>query len=168
MPKIIAPEYLARSGTEHGEQAAVFCWAAQNRAQYPELVWMYAIPNGGGRSMAQGAALKAEGVKAGVADICLPVVRMHSRGNCPGLYIEMKRSKGIPSDITKEQVAFAVFVIRQGYVWIPCFGWEQAKHSIISYLSGCAYTHSDHQHKVLKQVWEIANAQDSQVSTTSH
>lgn len=165
----ITPEYLARSGTEHGEQSAVFCWAATQRVQYPELQWMFAIPNGGGRTAAQGGQLKAEGVKGGVADVCLPVVRSSANGSfCPGLYIEMKKLKGVPSDVSKDQLAFGVFVIRQGYVWIPCFGWQQARDAIMSYLSGSAFAYSAHQHSVMKQVWEIANAQNSQVSTASH
>lgn len=160
----ISPEYLARSGTEHGEQAALFCWAASERVQYPQLRWMFAIPNGGGRSMQQGAALKAEGVKGGVADVCLPVVIQYS----PGLYIEMKRRTGVPSDVSKDQIDFAAFVVRQGYCWIPCFGWEQARAAVVTYLNAGEFQYDARQFKVLQHVQELVNAQNSQISTASH
>ena len=34
---MITPEQLAKSGTEHGHQAALFCWIALNIDRYPEL-----------------------------------------------------------------------------------------------------------------------------------
>lgn len=132
MPKQITPEYLARSGTEHGEQMAVFCWASLNRERFPVLRWMFAIPNGGGRGMAQGAAFKAEGVKAGVSDICLPVP---NREGSNGLFIEMKRADGKQGDVKKEQTDFIVFVRSQGYRAEVAFGWQQAVKIIEEYLT---------------------------------
>lgn len=128
----ITPESLAKSGTEHGEQMALFCWAQINRELYPVLKWMFAIPNGGGRSAAQGAMLKAEGVKGGVSDVCLPVQR---RGYA-GLYIEMKKAKGVPSDVKPEQKEFMGFVKEQGYFADVAFGWTQAVQILEWYLHG--------------------------------
>lgn len=174
---MITPEYLAKCGSEHGEQSAVFCWAvkamwqgfdrANVMANYltpppqgftgvpmvPELKWMHAIPNGGGRSARQGAALKDEGVKGGVADVCLPV----PRGAYHGLYIEMKKTKGVPSDVSKDQIDFARFVTRQGYVWMVCFGWQQATKLIQTYLEDKPLLWADltpHQAKVMQKVRE--------------
>jgi len=157
---VLTPEYLARSGTEHGEQAALFCWA--NKAMWfgfavaddprsyergalvwsgepvlPVLKWLFAIPNGGGRSAAQGGMLKAEGVKPGVSDICLPVVQYGENGHprFTGLYIEMKRAKGVTSDVKPEQEEFIKFVREQGYRAEVCFGWRQAADIIKEYLS---------------------------------
>lgn len=127
---MISPEYLARSGSEHGEQCAVFCWAALNRQQFPLLKWMFAIPNGGGRTAAQGAQLKAEGVKKGVSDILLPV---RSR-EYAGLFIEMKRTKGVPSDLKTEQADFLIFVRTQGYYSRVAYGWLDAVAIIAWYL----------------------------------
>jgi hypothetical protein len=59
----------------------------------------YAVPNGGYRNIYVARKLKAEGVKAGVADLCLPAAR---RGY-HGLYLEMKSEEGVA---TKEQKAF--------------------------------------------------------------
>jgi hypothetical protein len=170
----MSPDYLAKSGTEHAEQVAVFAWSKRAMWQgfaaanimltytqpmteftgvraVPELEWMHAIPNGGGRSARQGADLKAEGVRGGVADICLPV----SRNGAHGLYIEMKKANGVPSDVSKDQTDFARFVTSQGYAWVVCFGWQQATKLLQTYLEGKALVWTDlspHQVKVLQKV----------------
>lgn len=161
MPTIITPEYLARTGSEHAEQMALFCWANMacrrgfaaaydplSYGSYGQTVedrmnmdftahsvtvlrWLYAIPNGGGRSPREGLALKAEGVKPGVSDVCLPVMR----NGYAGLYIEMKRRNGVPSDVKREQKEFLEFVTAQGYFAKPAFGWIQAADIIRWYLT---------------------------------
>ena len=67
---------MARArNSEHAEQVALFKWAEFAAARWPELTLMHAIPNGGHRNKITAARLKAEGVRAGVPDICLPVAR---------------------------------------------------------------------------------------------
>ena len=61
--------------TEHIEQALLFKWATFSSGKYPELEYMFAIPNGGYRHYRTAADLKSEGVKSGVPDIMLPVAR---------------------------------------------------------------------------------------------
>ena len=75
---------------EGAEQRALFAWAKLNERSHPELALLHAIPNGGKRNPREAANLKAQGVKAGVPDICLPV----PRGGCASLYIELKRRQG--------------------------------------------------------------------------
>jgi hypothetical protein len=128
--KGLTPEDIAKSGTEHGEQAALFFWAVFNRKKWPVLQWLYAIPNGGGRSPVEGSRLKAEGVKKGVSDICLPVPKQGYNG----LYIEMKRKDGTIKDVKPEQAEFLEFVQSQGYYGCVCFGWEQASKTLEWYL----------------------------------
>lgn len=136
---MITPDQLTKSGTEHGEQMALFCWAAMSEQQrlYPELKWMYAIPNAGARGNKVAATqLVAEGVKSGVADICLPVrVQRDSFIYC-GLYIEMKRKDGRMSDLSQKQQEFGMFVNLQGYEWRVAFGWANARDYILQYLNG--------------------------------
>ena len=137
MSKPPNPASFAKNGSEHGEQVAVIVWADQQRARWPELAWLHAIPNGGtrgsdkaadGSSMAarRGAELKAEGVKPGVCDLMLPV----ARGPYHGLYIEMKKVFNINKDAidyaSPEQLKFIEFVKKQGYAAGVCQGWEQA------------------------------------------
>ena len=74
--------------SEHTE-AVVFMRAVRGaEAQWPELRWLFAVPNGGWRAKRTAAAMKAEGAKPGVPDYLLPV----ARGGFSGLAIELKRS----------------------------------------------------------------------------
>lgn len=135
----LTPADIAKSGTEHGEQAALFFWAAMHMKRWPVLKWLYAIPNGGGRSPVEGARLKAEGVKKGVSDVCLPVPMWKgqvspSKIHYCGIYIEMKRKNGTPADVKPEQGEFLEFVQSQGYYGCVCFGWEQAAKTLEWYL----------------------------------
>ncbi|URA06941.1 VRR-NUC domain containing protein [Xanthomonas phage Pfeifenkraut] len=131
----MTPDQLAKSGTESGHQRAVFAWAALNMSRYPELKWLHHIPNGGARGddaktrAIRGNALKAEGVKVGVADLFLPV----KRGEFSGLYIEMKKPGKI-KNTSKEQDEFGEFVKAQGFGWIVCDNWESAVKVLQEYL----------------------------------
>ena len=91
---MITPEQLAACGSESGHQKALFCWAALNIATYPQLKWLYAVPNGFFSTPGQKAKMKAEGLRDGVPDVVLarPIKWPddHLIRYC-GLYIEMKR-----------------------------------------------------------------------------
>lgn len=57
------------------------------RWKHPDhALLLFAVPNGGGRSKAEAAIMKAEGVTAGVADLIL----LEARGGWGALCIEMK------------------------------------------------------------------------------
>ncbi len=115
--------------TESAEQQTLFTWAEYNRAKYPELRWMYHIPNEGKRSFQRGAQMRREGLKPGVPDVCLPV----ARGNYSALYIEMKRIRG--GRLTAEQKEWADGLRRCGNLVMRCNGWEQAARVIEQYLT---------------------------------
>lgn len=130
----IDPASLAKNGTEHGHQVALFCWCSLNQAQYPELMDMFAIPNGGERNIIVAANLKAEGVKSSVPDIFLP----YARANCHGLFIELKR----PADPSKkagkasaEQTKTIARLRELGYGACVCVGWQAARDVLIQYLT---------------------------------
>lgn len=114
--------------SEHEHQKTLFKWAGLNAKSHPELSLMFAIPNGGQRHMLVAAKLKAEGVKAGVPDICLPVPneKYHS------LYIELKAEKGRTSKIQDEWLSA---LQEQGHKAVVCHGWDAARQAIESYLS---------------------------------
>lgn len=141
----ITPEQLAKSGTEHGHQAALFCYAATSGIF--ELKWLFAIPNGFYGSAAQKGKMKAEGLRSGVADICLPVNRDwqedydDTAGNSlvhyNGLFIEMKHAKYKThknGGLSDEQIEFSNFIIRQGYRFEVCYSWIEARDAILRYL----------------------------------
>lgn len=131
------PSDLAKSGSEDGEQKALFIWAQLNIQKYPQLKWMHHIPNGGSRHIAEAGKLKAMGVKRGVADICLPVAIYHFKewgGEIKycGLYIELKKKIG--GKLSIEQSEFGHFVSGQGYKYHVGYGWEDARDKIVEYL----------------------------------
>lgn len=116
--------------SEHQEQVCLFQWAEIQKEKYPELEWMFAIPNGGSRNKREGALLKAEGVKAGVSDIFLPVARCGFHG----LFLEMKKEQqGIAS---KLQIDFQKFSLEQGYLAVVCHGARKASLILDAYMQG--------------------------------
>jgi hypothetical protein len=114
--------------TEAQEQEALFRWAAYNRGRFPALELLYHIPNGGGRNLIEAAHLKAQGVKPGVPDICLPVPSVRYTA----LYIELKRRKGgVVSDAQRGWIAA---LNRVGCRAVVCHGWDEAREEIERYL----------------------------------
>ena len=114
--------------TEAQEQRDLFRWAAYQRGIYPELQLMYHIPNEGKRTTYTGARMKAEGLRPGVPDICLPV----ARGPYHALYIEMKRTKH--ARVSEAQQGWLAALTRAGNRAVVCHGWEAASHEILAYL----------------------------------
>lgn len=124
---------LARTSaapTEAQEQESLFRWAAYNRVKYPELELMYHVPNGGGRNLIEAAHLKAQGVKPGVPDICLPVPNI----KYTALYIELKRRKG--GKVSDAQRGWITALNRVGCRAVVCHGWDEAREEIERYLGG--------------------------------
>lgn len=118
--------------SESVEQQCLFRWAAYQTGKYAELCMLHHIPNGGKRSKSEAIRFKAEGVKPGLPDICLPV----ARGGYHGLYIELKRRKG--GTVSGEQQGWIKALTREGYRATVCKGWEEAAAEIVSYLDGKA------------------------------
>lgn len=81
----VQPKKRQQFHEEHEIQTGCVKWF---RLQYPKYAKMlYAIPNGSYKSRAAAGMMKAEGLTAGVADLCLAV----PRGCYGALYIEMKQ-----------------------------------------------------------------------------
>lgn len=116
--------------TEAQEQMTLFHGLKCKAENIPKLKLLYHVPNGGSRHKAEAGRLRAEGVKAGVPDLCLPV----ARGGFHGLYIELKRRRGgRASDL---QITWMEELMRQGYCVALCEGWERAADTIMQYLGG--------------------------------
>lgn len=113
--------------TEHQEQCTVFQWARLMAGKHPELDMLFAIPNGGARHVVVGRKLKAEGVRAGVPDICLPV----PRDPYNGLFIELKTESGRATSLQTEWLD----KLRQnGFCATVCRGADDAIGMIRAYL----------------------------------
>ena len=113
--------------SEHAQQVALFAWAAYAQAEYPELELLFAIPNGGHRHKATAGRLRAEGVKRGVPDVCLPI----PRGNYAGLWIEMKYGRNKP---TADQERWIEALRAAGHRVEVCYEWTEARDVIEEYL----------------------------------
>lgn len=113
--------------TESQLQILLFDWCHMNRQKYPELQLMFHIPNGGYRNINTAKRLKAEGVKAGVPDICLPI----AKGNYHGLYLELKTDKG---RLSKEQEIWLSDLKSEGYLAEVAYGFDEAVKVIKGYL----------------------------------
>lgn len=144
MGKIITPEQVAASGTEHGHQAAIFQWIALVGCKvHPELRLLFAVPNGGDRRASVAASMKAEGVKSGIPDMILPVPmaseidKLYERSGCHGLYLELKRpglEKRKNGDRSDNQVQWHKDLRKQGYAVATAYGWQAAAWVLHLYL----------------------------------
>lgn len=106
--------------TEHEVQREFVKWFRQTLP----TIRIFAIPNGGSRSKAQGARLKVEGVSRGVPDLF-----------CPELYlwIEMKREKG--GVVSPEQRDWLSYLGDIGYAVLVCRGLDDAKEQVLNFLT---------------------------------
>lgn len=157
--------YAAKTRNEYAEQVALFMWAnmaanfglqaasdpesytTKGKAIYwrslearPEITVLnrlFAIKNAGHGDAIRGAMSKAEGVKAGVPDIMLPVPRAGYVGGGYGLYIELKRLKsqrGAAGSTSQVQDDWREYLTQAGYAVEVCHGWEAARDAILRYL----------------------------------
>lgn len=122
-----------RRDEEHNEQVVFFNRVramAENDKRYAMAARRtHAIPNGGGRSKAEGGRLKAEGVTAGVSDVFVayPVGQWH------GLYIEMKSLTGRPSREQKDWIRDSTEL---GYFAVCARGADEAWEVWQAYVAG--------------------------------
>ena len=109
---------LNNTPTEHFEQCELVAWFRKSYSG----VRIFAIPNGGHRSIAAAGRLKVEGVSSGVPDLFVPAWR---------LWIEMKRIKG--GSVSAEQKDWIAYLESVGYCAKVCKGAEDAKRQIIEF-----------------------------------
>ena len=123
-----------RSEREHREQVAFFTWAGYARAEHAELDLLFAVPNGGHRHSTVAAKLRAEGVRAGVPDVCLPVARRGADGRrYNALWIEMKVPGG---RLAPAQRRWRSLLERHGGAYRVCRSWVEAREVTLAYLKG--------------------------------
>lgn len=113
---------------EGQEQASLMREVALRYPAAAKLI--YHVPNGGHRVKAVAAKLKAQGVKAGVPDLVLPM----ARGGHFGLYIEFKAKPPFDAAVSPSQDAYLQALLDQGYLAIVCRGSIDAIEAIRAYL----------------------------------
>lgn len=119
-------KYAMRS--EDTEQINVVSWANWNMNRYPELRWLFHVPNGGSRNKQEAVKFKQMGVKAGVSDLCLP----YPKGVYCGLFIEMKYGNNRQQDTQKE---FLAAMAAAGHFVATCYSAEEAIDVLEKYLT---------------------------------
>jgi hypothetical protein len=117
-----------RKRSEATEQEHVVSWCFHREGMYPDLKWIHHCPNGGSRQKKEAARLKAQGVKAGVPDLHLPI----PKGAYAGLYIEMKYNTGTVEDEQKEWIKA---MKAAGHYACVCYGYDYAVKVIEEYVS---------------------------------
>ena len=106
--------------SEHFEQREFVRWFRQTH----KGVRIFAIPNGGQRSLAAAARLKVEGVSAGVPDLFVPEWK---------LWVEMKRVQG--GVVSAAQKDWIKYLEKVGYCAKVCNGADDAKAQITAFFN---------------------------------
>lgn len=118
---------------ERDEQAALMQHAAIRARADDRWGLLFAIPNGkAASSIREAVNAKRTGLKRGVPDLFLPV----AASGLHGLFVELKRTNGTPSDLTPEQCAWLTRLHQQGYRAVVAYGWVRAVEEIDWYLAG--------------------------------
>lgn len=114
--------------SESEEQRVLMEWTEWLAPRVPELGYLFHIPNGGLRNKATAARMRAEGVKAGVPDLFLPVARQGFHG----LFIEMKRREG--GRVSTAQAEWIFWLSQMGYACRVARGADEAMNILREYL----------------------------------
>ena len=101
--------------TEHSLQVQVLDYLYYKAKR--DIYW-FAVTNAGERSLRMGARMKAEGMRAGVADLCI----MMPGGRCA--WLEMKTAKGRQSIAQK---GFQAWCARLGHPYVLARSLEEAE-----------------------------------------
>jgi len=107
----------------------IFKWIQFNSARYRGLDLAYATASG--LKMSIGALMKAHKagiIKKGLPDIVIPV----AKGGYHGLYIELKKEKGITSPAQKE---FIKRLCEEGYLAKSIQGYQDTINAIEGYFN---------------------------------
>lgn len=99
---------------EHNHQAAYFRILKLNERRFPELAFIFAVPNAAKRSPQLGMWMVKEGLVAGVPDIIIPMAR---RGY-HGAFLETKFGN---NKMSPAQIKFRDFLSKENYFVLACY-----------------------------------------------
>jgi hypothetical protein len=112
--------------TEHAEQCGFVTWF---RARYPDVL-IFAVPNGGKRTIGVAKKMKDEGVVSGIPDLFVPQWK---------LWIEMKRERG--GVVSQAQWRIIDALTQSGYAVIIGKGARDASAKVIEFAKRNKYEH---------------------------
>ena len=95
---------------------------------YPNIL-IFSIPNGANTTAINRVNLVKEGLLTGVPDLFIA----HHNNDYHGLFIEMKREKGVVSPSQKKVMEQ---LTKNGYQCVVCKSVEESKEAIMKYLHG--------------------------------
>lgn len=110
---------------EHEIQVSCIKWFRLQYRQYEKI--LFAIPNGAYKSKAAAGMMKAEGLTAGVADLCLAL----PRGRYGALYIEMKQKGNYQQANQKE---WEKECLKAGNLYVVCRSIEEFMKAVNEYM----------------------------------
>lgn len=113
-----------------------------HQEEYPDLAWVFAVPNGGKRNLFVARKMKAEGQKKGVPDVWLPV-KKHTYS---GLVIELKYGDNQP---TREQKRWIAMLEMNDFLALVVNDIDKALEIFIAYVSQSGRSMSG------KSLWEL-------------
>lgn len=114
-------------GQEDIIQIQIIQWCELQSGKYPMLLDIHHSPNGGKRNAREGAKFKKMGTRPGFPDLEL----LYPNGEYNGLFIELKAPNG---KLSKSQKEWIDKLNNRGYKAVACYGFEEARDTIIKYL----------------------------------
>ena len=95
---------------------------------YPDYGYIRGSMSGVRLTIGQAKKAKSNGLESGYPDISWHYKRFKSNGvgEYTGLYIELKKADGVPSNISDNQVKWLSWLEDQGGFCVVCFGYEAA------------------------------------------
>lgn len=108
--------------TESQQQQALMTWHRAHVCDIPEMSRLFAIPNGGFRHISTAARMRAEGVRAGVWDLCMPTEE-------DNLWIEMKVGSNRLTEAQSDWLANGV----QRDCYYVAYDWVGAALAIVNH-----------------------------------
>jgi hypothetical protein len=132
-----ARDLFGQSRSEDEIHRACVQWADAQSGAMPELNALFHPPNGGARDGRTGARMKALGAKAGVPDLCLPVVKPiledGQKRSAGALWIELKSQSGRLRDTQK---TWRDRLLEHGHAWALCRSLPDFQVCITDYVAG--------------------------------
>jgi hypothetical protein len=133
-----AQDLFDGSQSEDELHRACVQWADAQSAAVPELKALFHPPNGGHRDARTGARMKEMGAKAGVPDLCLPIVRpvVWKNGDvipAGGLWVELKSENGRLRD---SQRVWRDRLLEHDHCWTLCRSLDAFRAAVTDYIAG--------------------------------
>jgi len=132
-----AQELLHGRQTEEQLHKACVRWADAQAGARPALEALFHVPNGGKMKPGTAGKLKGQGLKKGVPDLVLPVVRTvigpDGRRSAGGLWIELKSQSG---RLRESQAWWRDALRDHGQAWALCRSVGGFQETVTDYLDG--------------------------------